>query len=44
MGSRYLFIVLYCLIEKWLSRKDYHRSKKGAPSPAKKLKTAGVEA
>jgi dolichol-phosphate mannosyltransferase len=23
MGSRYLFIVLYCLIEKWLSRKDY---------------------
>jgi dolichol-phosphate mannosyltransferase len=27
MGSRYLFIVLYCLIEKWLSRRDYHRSK-----------------
>lgn len=27
MGSRYLFIVLYCLIEKWLSRHDYHRSK-----------------
>ena len=27
MGSRYLFIVLYCLIEKWLSRKDYHRTK-----------------
>jgi dolichol-phosphate mannosyltransferase len=26
MGSRYLFIVLYCLIEKWLSRHDYHRS------------------
>jgi dolichol-phosphate mannosyltransferase len=26
MGSRYLFIVLYCLIEKWLSRKDYHRA------------------
>jgi dolichol-phosphate mannosyltransferase len=25
MGSRYLFIVLYCFIEKWLSRKDYHR-------------------
>lgn len=25
MGSRYLFIVLYCLIEKWLSRGDYHR-------------------
>jgi dolichol-phosphate mannosyltransferase len=26
MGSRYLFIVLYCLIEKWLSRRDYHRT------------------
>jgi dolichol-phosphate mannosyltransferase len=25
MGSRYLFIVLYCLIEKWLSRGDYHQ-------------------
>jgi dolichol-phosphate mannosyltransferase len=24
MGSRYLFIVLYCLIEKLLSRGDYH--------------------
>ena len=24
MGSRYLFIVLYCLLEKWLSRGDYH--------------------
>jgi dolichol-phosphate mannosyltransferase len=23
MGSRYLFIILYCLIEKWLSRGDY---------------------
>jgi dolichol-phosphate mannosyltransferase len=27
MGSRYLFIVLYCLIEKWLSRGDYRREK-----------------
>jgi dolichol-phosphate mannosyltransferase len=25
MGSRYLFIVLYCLLEKSLSRGDYHR-------------------
>jgi dolichol-phosphate mannosyltransferase len=24
MGSRYLFIVIYCFIEKWLSRGDYH--------------------
>lgn len=26
MGSRYLFIVLYCLIEKWFSRGDYRVS------------------
>jgi dolichol-phosphate mannosyltransferase len=26
MGSRYVFIVLYCAIEKWLSRGDYHRA------------------
>lgn len=25
MGSRYLFIVLYCFIERWLSRGDYKR-------------------
>ena len=25
MGSRYLFIILYCFIERWLSRGDYHR-------------------
>jgi dolichol-phosphate mannosyltransferase len=25
MGSRYFFIILYCLIEKWLSRGDYHK-------------------
>lgn len=25
MGSRYLFIVLYCFIEKFFSRKDYYR-------------------
>jgi dolichol-phosphate mannosyltransferase len=30
MGSRYLFIVLYCFIEKWLSKKDYHREKRAA--------------
>jgi len=27
MGSRYLFIVLYCLIEKWLSAGDYSKDK-----------------
>jgi dolichol-phosphate mannosyltransferase len=25
MGSRYLFIILYCFLEKWLSRGDYQR-------------------
>lgn len=36
MGSRYLFIVLYCFIEKWLSRGDYHRrpSRSARPSGA----------
>jgi len=27
MGSRYLFIVLYCLIEKWLSLGDYKKDR-----------------
>jgi len=34
MGSRYLFIVLYALIEKWLSRGDY-RVAAGASEPAR---------
>jgi dolichol-phosphate mannosyltransferase len=25
MGSRYMFIILYCFIEKWLSKRDYYR-------------------
>lgn len=28
MGSRYFFIILYCLLEKWLSRGDYTKSPK----------------
>lgn len=36
MGSRYLFIVLYCLVEKWLSRGDYHRRKVIATKVAQK--------
>jgi len=32
MGSRYLFIVLYCFIEKWLSRGDYRRPKAEVPA------------
>jgi dolichol-phosphate mannosyltransferase len=31
MGSRYLFIILYCLIEKYFSRGDYLRSQGAAP-------------
>jgi dolichol-phosphate mannosyltransferase len=31
MGSRYLFIVLYALIEKWLSRGDYRRNEAALP-------------
>jgi dolichol-phosphate mannosyltransferase len=42
MGSRYLFIVLYCFIEKWLSKKDYHREQQPdsiarTPGSAKKV-------
>lgn len=31
MGSRYMFIVLYCLLEKWLSRGDYRRAGEAPP-------------
>jgi dolichol-phosphate mannosyltransferase len=34
MGSRYLFIVLYCLLEKWLSKGDYHSRSVSPPRPA----------
>lgn len=27
LGSRYLFIILYCLLERWLSRGDYKKNK-----------------
>lgn len=27
MGSRYLFIILYCWLEKYFSRNDYHKSR-----------------
>jgi dolichol-phosphate mannosyltransferase len=36
MGSRYLFIVLYVLIEKWLSRGDYRRAAPGADAASPK--------
>jgi dolichol-phosphate mannosyltransferase len=31
MGSRYLFIILYCFIEKWLSKGDYRVESKVKP-------------
>jgi dolichol-phosphate mannosyltransferase len=52
MGSRYMFIVLYCFIEKWLSRGDYNsgkaNSKKrdrtiGRDSTAQKLRVENRE-
>lgn len=36
MGSRYLFIVLYCFIEKLFSRGDYMRPQSDVPGSAKK--------
>jgi len=34
MGSRYLFIIIYCLIEKWLSRGDYRKKEIEIPEIA----------
>ena len=47
MGSRYLFIVLYALIEKWLSRGDYARRaplarSASVPSPKSAAPTANA--
>ena len=39
MGSRYLFIVLYVLLERWLSRGDYRR-----PSPLRSQASTPAEA
>jgi dolichol-phosphate mannosyltransferase len=41
MGSRYAFIVLYCFLERWLSRGDYHR-RRGEPA-AGRVTTASRE-
>ncbi|RZK61560.1 MAG: glycosyltransferase, partial [Hymenobacter sp.] len=30
MGSRYFFILMYCLIEKYFSRGDFHKAKQAA--------------
>jgi len=37
MGSRYLFIILYCFIEKWLSRGDY-RTESSEKTPKESLR------
>jgi dolichol-phosphate mannosyltransferase len=47
MGSRYVFIILYCFIEKWLSRGDYQRKSmtldlQNAPPPDS-LHAAGLK-
>ena len=34
MGSRYAFIILYCLLERMLSRGDYRRAPGGASTRA----------
>ncbi|MFN8352939.1 MAG: glycosyltransferase family 2 protein [Spirosomataceae bacterium] len=33
MGSRYFFIVLYCMIEKFFSRGDYHKNQRPKKNP-----------
>lgn len=43
MGSRYLFIVLYCLIEKWLSRGDYHRRNLPSSTPDLELSDQNLD-
>ncbi len=40
MGSRYLFVLLYVLLEKWLSRGDYRRTSR-TPRPSE-IALAGV--
>ncbi len=40
MGSRYLFIMIYCFIEKWLSRGDYYR-KSEDETPGNAARTSG---
>lgn len=44
MGSRYLFIVLYCFIEKWLACGDYRQGKKDRATVAKPNPGRGSDA
>lgn len=43
MGSRYLFIVLYCFIERWLSMGDYRREKFSSHSTFESIGTESFE-
>lgn len=42
MGSRYLFIVLYCFLERWLSRGDYRRAVRRADKAEVPPSTSGA--
>ncbi len=42
MGSRYLFIIFYCFIEKWLSRGDYRRTSQTRSSPTKETQSGRI--
>jgi dolichol-phosphate mannosyltransferase len=41
MGSRYAFIILYCFLEKWLSRGDYRRPSRARATAAPTLGRVG---
>jgi dolichol-phosphate mannosyltransferase len=43
MGSRYAFIILYCFLEKWLSRGDYRRPSRAPATAAPTLGRVGDE-
>lgn len=44
MGSRYFFIIIYCMLEKWLSRGDYHRQSAWSRQNAAKSVTESTNA
>ena len=43
MGSRYLFITLYCWLEKYFSRGDYKQRRRGERAPTSSLSPLEVE-
>ncbi len=44
MGGRYLFIVIYCLIERWLSAGDYRKKHVAVPDPVREGAVSGGNA